>query len=188
MKTTQTQKLYTFQTLGCSALVAVMLAVVSGSLLASPVTLTARSAQTRLGRPDRVRYQRRLTLLHQLHSRSQAQGITQHFQVVFAPGVTSIQLSARLSMVNLLGSDNVVIGNPDPAPPVVIKGGAGTGGLFIRQGQSLSRISISAVYMLPVAVEAMAAVVGWGPAARFLSTPRTSLYIMSISAAALPSR
>ena len=64
----------------------------------------------------------------------QAQGISQDYNVVFAPGVNSIQLNARLSMVNLLGSDTIVIGNPDPAPPVVITGGSGTGGLFIRQG------------------------------------------------------
>ena len=70
----------------------------------------------------------------------QAQGITQDYKVVFAPGVNSIQLSARLSMVNLLGSDTIVIGNPDPATPVVITGGSGTGGLFIRRGLSLCGI------------------------------------------------
>ena len=64
----------------------------------------------------------------------QAQGITQDYEIVFATGIESIQLGAKLSMVNLLGSDTIVIGNPDPAPPVTIIGGTGTGGLFIRQG------------------------------------------------------
>ncbi len=64
----------------------------------------------------------------------QAQGVTQDYDIVFAPGIESIQLGAKLSMVNLLGSSTIVIGNPDPAQPVTITGSAGTGGLFVRQG------------------------------------------------------
>ncbi len=64
----------------------------------------------------------------------QAQGVAQDYAIVFATGIESIQLGAKLSMVNLLGSDTIVIGNPDPAPPVTITGSSGTGGLFIRQG------------------------------------------------------
>ncbi|HEY3662837.1 MAG TPA: hypothetical protein VGL24_06755 [Chthoniobacterales bacterium] len=37
-------------------------------------------------------------------------------------------------MVNLPGSDTIVIGNADPATPVVISGNSGTGGFFIRRG------------------------------------------------------
>ena len=65
---------------------------------------------------------------------AQAQDISQDYEIVFDPGVDSIQLYAKLSMVNLLGSDSIVIGNSDPASPVTIIGGLGTGGLFIRQG------------------------------------------------------
>ncbi len=64
----------------------------------------------------------------------QAQGVTQDYEILFAGGIESIQLDAKLSMVNLLGSDTIVIGNPDPASPVTIMGNSGTGGLFIRQG------------------------------------------------------
>ena len=64
----------------------------------------------------------------------QAQGISQDYAIVFAPNVETIQLQAKLSMLNLLSSDTIVIGNPDPAPPVTITGSSGTGGLFIRQG------------------------------------------------------
>lgn len=64
----------------------------------------------------------------------QAQGVPQDYEIVFAPGVESIQLGAKLSIVNLLGSDAIVIGNPDPAPAVTITGSLGTGGLFIRRG------------------------------------------------------
>lgn len=64
----------------------------------------------------------------------QAKGVTQDYEIVFASEIESIQLSAKLSMINLLGSDTIVIGNPDPAPPVTIIGSPGTGGLFIRQG------------------------------------------------------
>lgn len=64
----------------------------------------------------------------------QAQGIVQDYAIVFATGIESIQLNDKLSIVNLLGTDNIVIGNPDPTSPVTILGGTGTGGLFIRQG------------------------------------------------------
>ena len=66
----------------------------------------------------------------------QAQQITtaQGYNIVFDPDVTSISLSAKLSMLNLLGSDPIVIGNLDSASPVTITGSSGTGGLFIRQG------------------------------------------------------
>ncbi len=64
----------------------------------------------------------------------QAQGVVQNYEILFEPSVNVIQLGAKLSMVNLLGSDTIVIGNPDSAPPVTITGGSGTGGLFIRQG------------------------------------------------------
>lgn len=65
---------------------------------------------------------------------AQAQGIVQDYEIVFAAGIESIQLNDKLSMVNLLGTDNIVIGNPDPASPVTILGSTGTSGLFIRQG------------------------------------------------------
>lgn len=64
----------------------------------------------------------------------QAQGVSQDYQIVFASGIESIQLQAKLSMINLLGTDTVVIGNPDPASPVTLIGNASTNGLFIRQG------------------------------------------------------
>lgn len=64
----------------------------------------------------------------------QAQGITQDYEIIFAPGIDSIQLTDDLSMINLLGADTLVIGNPDPAPPVTLLGSAGIRGLFIRQG------------------------------------------------------
>ena len=64
----------------------------------------------------------------------QAQGTPQDYQIIFAAGIESIQLGAKLSMVNLLGADTIVIGNLDPAPPVTITGSSGTGGLYIRQG------------------------------------------------------
>lgn len=64
----------------------------------------------------------------------QAQGNSVDYEIVFANGIESIQLGAKLSIVNLLGSDTIVIGNPDPASPVSILGSTGTGGLFIRQG------------------------------------------------------
>lgn len=57
----------------------------------------------------------------------QAQGVAQDYEIVFAPGVESIQLNDKLSMVNLLGTDNIVIGNPDPSSPVTIVGGTGSG-------------------------------------------------------------
>ncbi len=135
MKTIQPHKSSDFKTFGFVALGAVMLLFSSGSMLAAPVTLTVTlSSDTppggRIVSPTSgdLRYCINYIL------DQQAQGITQDYQVVFAPGVTSIQLTARLSMVNLLGSDTIVIGNPDPAPPVVITGSSGTGGLFIRQG------------------------------------------------------
>ena len=64
----------------------------------------------------------------------QAQGIEQDYEIVFSPGIDSIQLTNKLSMVNLLGQDTIVIGNPSPATPVTILGGTGFGGLFIRRG------------------------------------------------------
>ncbi len=64
----------------------------------------------------------------------QAQQVSQDYNIVFANGITSVQLSDKLSMVNLLGTDTITIGNPDPASPVTITGASGTGGLFIRQG------------------------------------------------------
>lgn len=64
----------------------------------------------------------------------QAQGVAQDYEIIFATGIESIQLDAKLSMVNLLGSDTIVIGNPDPASPVTITGSSGSGGLFIRKG------------------------------------------------------
>ncbi|MCX6991110.1 MAG: autotransporter domain-containing protein [Chlamydiae bacterium] len=64
----------------------------------------------------------------------QAQGNSLDYDIVFDPSVTSIQLGAKLSILNLLGSDTITIGNADPASPVTITGSAGTGGLFIRQG------------------------------------------------------
>jgi hypothetical protein len=64
----------------------------------------------------------------------QAQTTTQDYNIVFAPGVTSIDLGDKLSIVNLLASDVIVIGNPDPNSPVTIVGNTGTSGLFIRQG------------------------------------------------------
>ena len=136
MKTRQTHRSSTTsKLLGGAALLAAMLAVVSGSLLASPVTLTVTmgsdtppGGQTDSATSGDLRYCLNYIL------DQQAQGITQDYEVVFAPGVTSIQLSARLSMVNLLGSDHIVIGNPDPAPLVVITANGSTGGLFLRQG------------------------------------------------------
>lgn len=64
----------------------------------------------------------------------QAQGIAQDYEIVFGNGVDSIQLNDKLSIVNLLGADTIVIGNADPSSFVNIIGGTGTGGLFIRQG------------------------------------------------------
>ena len=64
----------------------------------------------------------------------QAQGVSQDYEIVFASGIDSIQLAAKLSMINLLGSDTIIIGNSDSSPPVTILGSSGTGGLFIRQG------------------------------------------------------
>jgi hypothetical protein len=64
----------------------------------------------------------------------QAQGIIQDYEIVFTANVEAIQLRDKLSMVNLLGTDTIVIGNPDPASPVTILGGTGINGLFIRQG------------------------------------------------------
>lgn len=64
----------------------------------------------------------------------QAQGVAQNYEIVFASDITSIQLNDKLSILNLLGTDQIVIGNPDPAPSVTIVGGAKTGGFFIRQG------------------------------------------------------
>lgn len=64
----------------------------------------------------------------------QAQGVTQDYELVFAPNIEFIQLSDKLSMINLLGSDTIIIGNPDPASPVTILGNTGINGLFIRQG------------------------------------------------------
>lgn len=65
----------------------------------------------------------------------QAQGVFQNYGIAFATGIETITLDSKLSIVNLLGTDMITIGNPDPAPSVTITGGTnGTGGLFIRQG------------------------------------------------------
>ena len=64
----------------------------------------------------------------------QARGVAQDYHVVFAPGVTMVTLNAKLSMINLVGSDAITVGNSDPAAPVVITGTPGTGGFFVRQG------------------------------------------------------
>ena len=39
----------------------------------------------------------------------QAQGVVQDYAIVFNPSITSIDLGAKLSMINLLGSDTAAI-------------------------------------------------------------------------------
>src|SRR5258708_3719702 len=116
MNTIQTHKSFTFKTLGFVALVAAVLAFSSGSLLASLITLTVTISSDNLpgGQTDSATSGDLRYCINYILDQ-QAQGITQGYNVVFAPGVTSIQLTAKLSMVNLLGSDTIVIGNPDPA-------------------------------------------------------------------------
>lgn len=79
----------------------------------------------------------------------QAQNNSNDYEIVFATGIESIQLNNKLSMVNLLGSDTIVIGNADPVSTVTILGATGTAGLFIRQGtvtlQNLNFQNCSAV-------------------------------------------
>ena len=123
VKTIQTHKSCTLKTLGSVALVAVILAFTSSSLLAlTTLTVTISSDNTPGGQIDSATSGDLRYCINYILNQ-QAQGIAQDYNVVFAPGVNSIQLSAKLSMVNLLGSDTIVIGNPDPATPVVITGG-----------------------------------------------------------------
>lgn len=62
----------------------------------------------------------------------QAQGVVQDYKIVFDTGIESIQLNDTLSMINLFGTDNIVIGNSDPASPITILGGTNIGYSFVR--------------------------------------------------------
>lgn len=119
---------------------ALSMALLSGTFVVNAVTLTV-NADTDLSNlypggqtdfADATTGDLRYCINYILNQ--QAQGIVQDYEIVFASNIESIQLTNKLSMVNLLRTDTIIIGNPDPAKPVTILGGTGLGGLFIRQG------------------------------------------------------
>ena len=131
MKTIQTQKSCTFKTFGFVALVAVILAFTSSSLLALTtltVTLSTDEEPGGVGKAGDLRFA--------LNTMNQGLNTTSDdYAIVFASPMT-IQLNGILPIINNSSNPvNITIGNSGSTPTVTIDGNSGAyPGFFIAMG------------------------------------------------------